>query len=266
MIRLAVFDIDRTLIDPEVGVIASETVEAIRYLQRNGMVTVIASGRQWQLLHNDLKEMNFDYYILSNGSCIVDGHGNILHIEAIDEATVSALTEDIVQLNLPMEMRYAEGVYTGNPANRIHDYLQNTDYLKNFEEEFRKQQALAQKPDGQPMSFVTVIPDTHWLYFTKKYPQLDFLPINGCALCDVNKSGISKAAGLQKICDLTGISISETIAFGDDRNDLELIRDAGVGVAMADSIPEVLIAANYITDTCASLGVVKGLRQFGLLP
>ena len=56
MIRLAVFDIDRTLIPPELGHMAPETVAAIRQLQRRGIRTAIASGRMLHLLPDELKE------------------------------------------------------------------------------------------------------------------------------------------------------------------------------------------------------------------
>ena len=59
--------------------------------------------------------------------------------------------------------------------------------------------------------------------------------------------------------------MDQVAVFGDDINDLEIIRDAGIGVAMGDSLPEVAAVADYVTDTCDNFGVIKGLKHFGLL-
>ena len=61
-----------------------------------------------------------------------------------------------------------------------------------------------------------------------------------------------------------GIPMEETIAFGDDRNDLEMIREAGIGVAMGNAIDIVKETADHVTDSCENLGVVKALYHFGL--
>ena len=54
-------------------------------------------------------------------------------------------------------------------------------------------------------------------------------------------------------------------SFGDDRNDLEMIREAGIGVAMGNAIDIVKETADHVTDSCENLGVVKALHHFGLL-
>ena len=91
------------------------------------------------------------------------------------------------------------------------------------------------------------------------------MPVFESPMCDINPAGISKATGLHRICQLLSIDISETIAFGDDRNDVEMIEAAGIGVAVGNGIRAVQEAADYITDTCENLGVVKALKHFGLL-
>ena len=97
------------------------------------------------------------------------------------------------------------------------------------------------------------------------FPELDFLSVSEGPMCDINLKGISKATGIHRICQRMGIPMEETIAFGDDRNDLEMIREAGIGVAMGNAIDMVKEAADYVTDSCENLGVVKALHHFGLI-
>lgn len=267
MIRLAVFDIDRTLISPRTGILAEETSAAIIKLKQLGIKIAIASGRQLQHIRPELKALGFDYYILSNGSYITDGAGNVLHVEAIDGYIIEALTQDIIACGYPMELRFVSGTYPANPNVRLEDLMDFNVEREGAFEEFRAGM-LPESPQTcgeQPMSCVGYIPRDKLDHFGKQYPQLHFITVSGGPLCDINKAGVSKATGLKKVCGIMGIDMDETIAFGDDRNDLEMIAAAGIGVAMGDALDAVKDAANHITDTCDGLGVVKALRYFNLL-
>ena len=57
----------------------------------------------------------------------------------------------------------------------------------------------------------------------------------------------SKGAGLLKLAELLRIDPKKTVGMGDNENDLSLIQLAGTGVAVANAIPEVRAAADYIT-------------------
>lgn len=58
-----------------------------------------------------------------------------------------------------------------------------------------------------------------------------------------------------------GIQLSEIVAFGDDHNDVEMLRDCGVGVAAANAIDEAKAAADYICGDCDDDGVAKWLEE-----
>ena len=61
------------------------------------------------------------------------------------------------------------------------------------------------------------------------------------------------------------ISQSETMAFGDGENDIDMIRFAGIGVAMDNGIPALQKAADYVTDDIDEDGIANALHQFGLI-
>lgn len=267
MIRLAVFDIDKTLISPSTGLLAEETSDAILKLKQRGIKTAIASGRQLQHVRSELKALGFDYYILSNGSYVTNDGGNVLHLEALDVDIIEALTQDVVACGYPMDLRFVGGMYPANPNVCLEDVMDFNMGREEFLAEFQAGvlSASPQIHGEQPMSCVGYIPVDKAEFFEKKYPQLQFIKIFGGPLCDINKAGVSKATGLEKVCSMMGIDMGEVIAFGDDMNDVEMIAAAGIGVAMGDAIEEVKSAADYITDTCDNLGVLKGLRHFDLL-
>ncbi len=58
---------------------------------------------------------------------------------------------------------------------------------------------------------------------------------------------------------------SEIMAFGDGENDMDMLRFAGIGVAMGNASDMVKAAADYVTDTVDENGIENALRHFGLI-
>lgn len=54
------------------------------------------------------------------------------------------------------------------------------------------------------------------------------------------------------------------MAFGDGQNDIEMLRHAGIGVAMGNAADEVKRSADYVTTGVDRAGIAKALRHFGL--
>lgn len=267
MIRLAVFDIDRTIIPPGFGQIAPESAEAIRALREKGVYTAIGSGRMLNLLPPELRALGFDYYILSNGAYVADGEGNVLCQETVDPEVAQALVKELRRRELALDIRFVGGMIPGNPDRDVREEMQA----------YWASQGVTMKPpkdlqwhvqpaEGQlPISFDACIPVEQQKELMEMFPQLDFLSVFEGPMCDINPKGISKATGIRRICHILGISMDEVIAFGDDRNDLEMIREAGIGVAMGNAIDPVKNVADYITDFCENLGVVKALKHFKII-
>lgn len=72
----------------------------------------------------------------------------------------------------------------------------------------------------------------------------------------------SKAHGLEKLCEYYDIKPSQIIAIGDGHNDIEMISYAGLGVAMANSHPELLEVADVVTSSIDDNGVMKFLKSY----
>lgn len=84
----------------------------------------------------------------------------------------------------------------------------------------------------------------------------------GFGLIEVAARGISKATGLAEVADRLGVSPERTIAFGDMPNDVEMLRWAGHGVAMANAHPAVLAVADEVTGPNSEDGVAQVLERW----
>ena len=267
MIRLAVFDVDRTLVPPEQGVVAPETAAALKQLQAKGIKTAIASGRLYAFLQQEILDLGFDYYIMSNGTYVTDHTGQVLEKTILEPDVVDAFSKEMLSRGHPFNIRYCMGHTTGNPNVTVFERMQPIWAAQPFKGKPPKAMMEEYEPrEGeQPVSLGGFIPEEEQAEFIDLFPNLDFLSVFEGPLCDINPAGVSKATGIETICHLTGIDPKETIAFGDDRNDLEMIEKAGIGVAMGNGIQAVKDAADYITLPSLELGVVAALRHFGLI-
>ncbi len=82
---------------------------------------------------------------------------------------------------------------------------------------------------------------------------------------DVVERKASKAVGLARLCDFYKIPLSQTIAFGDSMNDYDIVKAAGIGIAMGNAMDELKRAADYITDAIDQDGIKNACLHFGLI-
>ncbi|MEC0247589.1 Cof-type HAD-IIB family hydrolase [Paenibacillus chitinolyticus] len=83
---------------------------------------------------------------------------------------------------------------------------------------------------------------------------------------ELNPKGISKASGIEEVCNLLGIEMSQVIAMGDSENDIAMIRAAGLGVAMGNAQDGVKRIADLVTVTNDEDGVAKIIQEYVLDP
>ncbi len=79
---------------------------------------------------------------------------------------------------------------------------------------------------------------------------------------EINSREATKGNALKKLSEYLGCSANQTMAFGDDLNDISMLKEAGIGVAMGNAYEEVKKAADYITDDCNNSGVAKAINHF----
>jgi len=78
----------------------------------------------------------------------------------------------------------------------------------------------------------------------------------------VYQSATDKDAGLRQIARDRGLALAEIAYIGDDINDLPAMRLAGFAVAVADAMPEITAAADYIAKTAGGFGAVREVIEY----
>jgi len=77
--------------------------------------------------------------------------------------------------------------------------------------------------------------------------------------------GYGKFFGIQEVCKYLNIEEKNTYAFGDSVNDLDMLTNAGHGIAMGSGSDFAKNAAEYITNALHEDGIYNGLKHYGLI-
>lgn len=81
---------------------------------------------------------------------------------------------------------------------------------------------------------------------------------------EINAKDVDKGNALLRLGQILGIPGEEIMAFGDGTNDRKMLEKVGTGVAMANGVPEVKAAADYITASNDEEGVARFIEKYVL--
>ena len=112
----------------------------------------------------------------------------------------------------------------------------------------------ASRPDGHRIDIDEV------KSVLEKYPELVAVT-GGIRNIEVSDKKATKGAALMALADDLGVHPSEIIAFGDSENDITMLQDAGIGVAMGNSLDITIEAADAVTKTNDEEGVAIYLEE-----
>ena len=255
MIKAVFFDIDGTLVSFKTHKLPDSTVRALDLLREKGIKVFIATGRQLQSINN-LGTQEFDGYVTLNGGYCLAGKDKVIYKHNIPSEDIEALIR--YQENeeaFPCALVEEDGIYQNYVDDSVRQLYDMLDFphppLRPLRGNGGKEvyQLIAFFSPGHEERIMSVLPHceaTRW----------------NPLFADVVPRGSSKAVGIDKIIEYYGISLHETMAFG---NDMAMLRHAGIGVAMGNAGDEVKEAADYVTDSVDDDGVMNALRHFDVI-
>lgn len=94
-----------------------------------------------------------------------------------------------------------------------------------------------------------------------RFPDLTVIRSTSGVLVEIVHAGVDKALGARRLLDHLGLSMGRTLYFGDDANDVPLLRAAGRGVAMGNAAREIRKAADDVTGSNADDGLADYLER-----
>lgn len=272
-IKMIGLDLDGTLLDSD-KVFTEYSRQVIAEALSQGVVVLPATGRPASGIPREVMEFpGIRYALTSNGARVLDmQEEKVLYERLIPYEAGGRLLEILRRYDALLEIYY-EGIgYAGKkdlkivgrymPSAPMREYILNTrrpveDVCEMYHAEHRpvdKIQALFANLDDKEAAFSEV---------REKIPEIT---ICGALFnnLEANAKEARKGIALIKLGETLGISREEIMACGDGSNDIEMIREAGFGVAMSNAIDEVKEAADYVTLSNDEDGVAKVIEKYVL--
>ncbi|HBE85425.1 MAG TPA: HAD family phosphatase [Lachnoclostridium sp.] len=258
MIKLIASDIDGTLVPDGGNELNPELYDVILKLRAKGIQFAAASGRQWLSIESIFEPIKEKVFYLSDNGAYVGCHGRSLYVNPIERKTVMDMVQDVRNMaGLDIMICGPDVIYTETDNQEFLDWMINgykfhvkqVEDLTKVESEFIKV-SVYRKTDVE----------AHTRVLRQKYADRLKMTIAGDMWLDCMRPGINKGQAVKLLQDSLGIKPEETMAFGDQLNDIEMLKQAYYSFAVGNAREEVKAAARFRTDTNVNDGVLKILK------
>lgn len=271
MIKLIASDLDGTMFEKG-NVIPETNLKAINDINNSNIHFTICTGKTYSLFKNICQDIGTGYGIFGNGNQIINlKTGEEIYRKLLKNEDVLFCINTAKKLNLHVHLYTNKEVITEkllymdlrnfeltkNDKNidlefkivtDIQEYIEkeNPEILKlviSAEKDLASLKNEFAKNKNLQVNLIRKVDKYRDEIIGKEYEYLDIMP-----------AGINKEQALEVLENYLKIDKSEVLAIGDNLNDLEMIKDSGVGIAVANAYDEVKEVANYTTTTTAQNG------------
>ena len=270
-IRIIALDLDGTLLNSDKK-LTEENRRCLEMAKRRGVQIVPATGRFWLGIPEEIRQLA-EYAITINGARAHHAPtGRELYEACIPWAqaveimayldTLPVIYDCYMNNTGWMSAGLKEHIDTYAPdahiGRMLHELRRPVPELKAFLTE--------QKQDVQKVQFFTLDPQLR-LRLLQELPRRWPETAVSSALVnnvEINHARATKGAALEALAHALGCGRENVMAFGDGLNDTDMLRWAGVGVAMGNAFDGVKDAADCVTEDCDHDGVAAALKRYGL--
>ena len=254
------FDIDGTLVSFNTHEIPASAVKALTEAKQNGSQIYIATGRPPLIITNlGQIEHLIDGFITINGALCYIGREQICS-HAIPARDVMTCVQDSKDKGYGLIVVGRSQVAVLDPTGSVDRIFRQFLNVKEFDKPSPLEEVLSQD----------VLQLT--AFFDAAYEKEMLARMPHCVsgrwhpdFTDITAREADKGKGIQAIARHQGFDSGRTIAFGDGGNDLSMILQAGIGVAMGNATPELKQQADYITTSVDDDGILNALRHFNVI-
>lgn len=264
MIKLVAIDLDGTLLNRNHKV-SELNKKAIKKALGKNLKIVLCSGRTVQNVLSFAKELEIigkeEYVVGFNGAGALRlDDEEFIFKESLSgkDAKFIAKICDEVDANYTVHTFYESLTPRENPYSTYESALNEVELFLKHPREL---------VDDDEVTKVLILDDPEIIneyeahireHLSHKYDLIRTMPF----YLEVLKKGINKYSGIMAVADLLQIKKDEIMALGDAPNDLEIVRDVGIGIAMGNTEEIVKAHADFITKSNEEHGVAYAMNHF----
>lgn len=268
-VKVILLDLDGTLLN-STKTVSTANYAALERAAEMGVHIVPATGRFYDAMPEMVRNLPFVRYVVTvNGAEIYDAkEKKVLHKEELEPEEAVAVYEYLSSLPVICDS-YVEGWgYMDRSCYERIDEFTTEPYVVKMLKELRTpvddmKAFLAQHKVQKVMAFFNDM-DRRALELERVKALFPNAAVSSSISnnLEVNAKKATKGGALLNLCQVLGVDVKDTMAFGDGSNDLTMIQNAGIGVAMGNAYPGLKEAADYVTLTCDEDGVAHAIGKF----
>jgi len=270
-IKLISLDLDGTLLNSRKE-LTDENFAALQWAAEQGIEIVPTTGRFYGGMPEFIRKLPFLHYAITiNGAQVYDVRNETV-ISSTD-LSVPAAVEIMSYLDtLPVIYDCFMdnwGWMTRSLQEQVNEFAPNEHYaqmLKELRAPVDELKAyITEKNHGiQKIQFFVKDPELRLRLMEELPKRFDDIIISSSISnnVEINHKDAHKGMAMTHLAKHLGITMDQTMAFGDGLNDRTMIEMAGIGVAMGNGHEDIKAMAKYVTASCDESGVAKGIYHF----
>lgn len=267
--KWCVCDMDGTLLNSQ-NSISPENERALKELQKEGVKVMVASGRVDLLLKPYLKQLEPEGYVIScNGALIRDTRTmETVYSHTMDGKAASNIVNHCKECGIDYFVYTADFVYSNKNNPRALRYENSNKELSRelqFPIRYLETGTEEELKDLEILKVLLICKDQQQV-FSMQTVFSDFSDITAVSsasgLLDIMASHTSKGRALKTLAEQNGVGMEEIIAFGDNYNDMDMLEQAGLPIAMDNSVEELKRIAKYVTKSNDESGIAYAIRHY----
>ena len=265
-------DLDGTLLDDDKNV-SEKDLASINDMLGVGHRLVIATGRpiySARVVAHELGLYRDGIFICaSNGGVIYDcGTEKIIHASTLDMDTVDILFKAAGKEGLHIH------TYTDDHVVSLRETAELMGYCSRIKMPYRLLESIPGDLPGKPPKLIVMSIKENSRRILEDFEARHAKEVEGrCVsvfsndfLLEYLPVGVSKGNGVKMLCGMLGIPAEDTVAAGDEANDIPMLDAAGIGCVMANGTDETKAHADYVTkNTNNESGVSEIIEKFFML-
>ncbi|WP_344858122.1 HAD family hydrolase [Amycolatopsis ultiminotia] len=261
-------DVDGTLLGPS-ETVTERTVSVVQRVLADQAPFVLCTGRPPRWIAPIAGPLGLTgYAVCANGAVLLDiGRDSVVEVHGLLEPTLLYDLAGTLDKALPGCRLAAERVEQGPPDHDLRNFVIEPDYHNPWGDG-EGRVAMRGEVLGKPAIKLLVSrrgmtsEEMAGAVRAVLDDAVDVTYSSSGGLIELSAHGVTKALGLADVAARFGVPAESVIAFGDMPNDVEMLRWAGHGVAMANGHPEALAAADEVTGPVTEDGVAQVLERW----